>query len=142
MLASSNKSTTNRRIEKRQSMKNAEAYSFRQAKRENPESSCNAEVSEGARKKARLRPRTLKVRILCAHREKNPTERWGRSTPPDLDLAGKKYRSTANTTPWMAPKTINVQFAPCQRPARTIVMKRLHAAFHWPCALPPRGMYK
>src|SRR6266481_3177269 len=123
-------------------MKNAEAYSLRQAKLDNPASSCTADVSEVARKKARLRPRTLKVRILCAQREKKPTERWGRSTPPDLDLAGKKYRSTANTTPWMAPKMTNVQFAPCQRPARTMVMKRFRAVFHWPPALPPRGMYR
>src|SRR5713226_10670096 len=123
-------------------MKNAEAYSLHQAKLEIPARSCTADVSEGARKKERLRQRTLKVRILCAQREKKPTELWGRSTPPNLDFAGKKYRSTANTTPWMAPKTTKVQFAPCQRPARTMVMKRLRAVFHWLCALPPRGMYK
>src|SRR5260370_38117522 len=121
-------------------MKNAEAYSVRQTKLDNPASNCTAARREVARKKARLKQRMLKVRILCAQREKKPRECCGRPAPPDLDLAGKKYRSTANTTPWIAPKTTNVQFAPCQRPARTMVMKRLRAVFHWLCALPPRGM--
>src|SRR5438552_17632905 len=97
-------STANSGIEKRQSMKNADAYSLRQAKLDNPASNCTAARREVARKKARLKQRMLKVRILCAQREKKPMERSGRSAAPSLDLAGKKYRSTANTTPWIAPR--------------------------------------
>jgi len=58
-----------------QSIKNAAAYSLRQAKWDNPASSCTAEASEVARKNAKLKQRMLKVRILCAQREKKPVER-------------------------------------------------------------------
>src|SRR2546421_8791064 len=74
LLVSINRSTTNKGMEKRPSMKNAEAYSVRQAKLDRPARNCTAAGSEAARKNTKLRQRTLKVRIRCAQREKTPTE--------------------------------------------------------------------
>src|SRR6266403_1794176 len=74
LLDSINRSTTNKGMEKRHSMKNAEAYSVRQAKLDRPARNCTAAGSEVARKNAKLRQKTLKVRIRCAQRETRPTE--------------------------------------------------------------------
>src|ERR1700674_3595086 len=74
LLSSINRSTTNKGMEKRQSMKNAEAYSVRQAKFDKPARNCTAAGSEVARKPAKLRQKTLKVRIRCAQRENRPAE--------------------------------------------------------------------
>src|ERR1700741_661782 len=74
LLASINRSTTNNGRVKRPSMKNAEAYSIRQAKSDRPARNCTAAGSEAARKNAKLRQKTLKVRIRCAQREKTPAE--------------------------------------------------------------------
>src|SRR5437667_11915589 len=90
LLATTKRATTNIRIEKRQSMKNAEAYSLRQAKFESHANSCTAARREVARKKARLKPSILNVRILWPQSVKKPGERGGTSGCVDLDRAGKK----------------------------------------------------
>src|SRR6266404_3538441 len=74
LLDSINRSTTNKGMEKRHSMKNAEAYSVRQAKLDRPARNCTAAGSEVARKKARRREKTTKVRISCAKGETGPKE--------------------------------------------------------------------
>ena len=73
LLASSNRSTANKGIEKMLSMNNADAYSLRQAKLDNPARNCVAAWSEVARKKAKLRQKMLKVKIRCPHKEKKAT---------------------------------------------------------------------
>ena len=70
-------------------MKNAERYSLRQAKLESPARKWTAALREGARKKAKLKPRMLNVRILCAQRLKNPVERCGAAEPAQLRLRAK-----------------------------------------------------
>lgn len=77
-------------MENRQSMKNAERYSLRQAKLESPARKWTAALREGARKKAKLKPRMLKVRILWVQRLKNPVERCCAAGSADWALAGKK----------------------------------------------------
>jgi len=47
-------------------------------------------IEEGARKKAKLKPRMLKVRILWVQRLKNPVERCCAAGSADWALAGKK----------------------------------------------------
>src|SRR5467141_2566750 len=99
LLASINRSTTNKGAEKRHNMNNAEAYSARQAKLDRPARNCTAAVSEAARKNAKLRQKTLKVRIRCAQREKTPAECGSQAASFCFVLAGEKKRSTAKTMP-------------------------------------------
>src|SRR5437867_617784 len=121
-------------------MKNAEAYSGRQAKLESPARNSTAECREVARKNARLKQRMLKVRMRCAQSVKKPVGRVAAVSEACLVFVGKKNRSTGRTMPWMAPKITKVQFAPCHRPARTMVTKRFLAVFHSPKRLPPKGV--
>src|SRR5256886_16589116 len=90
LLASNSRSTTKSGMEKRQSMKNAEAYSLRQAKFESPANSCTAARREVARKKDRLKPSILNVRFLWTQSAKKPGERVGTYGRADLERAGKK----------------------------------------------------
>src|SRR5260370_16461641 len=82
LLASNNKSTTNKGIEKRLSIKNTEAYSLCHAKLDNPDKNWVAELSEGARKNAKLRQKTLNVKMRCPHNESNPPKPPVRPPPP------------------------------------------------------------
>src|SRR5260370_16528689 len=72
LLASNNKSTTNKGMEKRLSMKNTEAYSLCHEKLDNPDKNWVAAPSEGARKNANLSQKTLKVNMRCPHNKTNP----------------------------------------------------------------------
>src|SRR2546430_17248008 len=89
LLDSINRSTTNKGMEKRQSMKNAEAYSVRQAKLDRPARNCTAAGSEVARKNDKLRQKTLNVRIRWAQREKTPAGRSGTAASFCLAFARK-----------------------------------------------------
>src|SRR5882762_4989561 len=90
LLDSINRSTINKGMEKRHSMKNAEAYSVRQAKLDRPARNCTAAGSEVARKNAKLRQKTLNVRMRWAHREKMPVEGLSSAASFGCALAGKK----------------------------------------------------
>src|SRR5581483_1072955 len=140
--ASITRSAMNDGTEKRHSMKNAVAYSLRQAKFDNPERNCAADSMEVARKKAKLKQKMLKVKIRCPQRSKNLLKGRGRVTSSPFLAGGQNKRSRDKTTPWMAPKITNVQLAPCQSPARTMVIIRFLQVCHLPPRLPPRGMYK
>src|SRR5258708_37524097 len=74
LLASNNKSTTNKGMEKRLSIKKTEAYSLCHAKLGNPDKNWVAELSEEARKNAKLRQKTLNVKMRCPHSERNPAK--------------------------------------------------------------------
>jgi hypothetical protein len=61
-------------MEKRLSIKKTEAYSLCHAKLDNPDKNWVAELSEEARKNAKLRQKMLNVKMRCPHSERNPTK--------------------------------------------------------------------
>src|SRR5260370_38218000 len=77
LLASNNKSTTNKGMEKRLSMKNTEAYSLCHEKSDNPDKNWVAAPSEGARKNAKPRRKTLNAKMRCPHKERKPAKAPG-----------------------------------------------------------------
>src|SRR5260370_27882904 len=99
LLASNNKSTINKGMEKRLSMKNTEAYSLCHEKLDNPDKNWVAAPSEGARKNAQLRQKTLKVKIRCPHNERNPANAPGRAASLALLPLRKPRPSTPKPTP-------------------------------------------
>jgi len=60
-------------------MKNAEAYSLRQAKLDSPPRNCTAELSDSARKKAKLKQKMLKVKTRFPQSERRPVKGWSRA---------------------------------------------------------------
>lgn len=125
-----------------QSITKAERYWLCQVKWNNPPRNCTAELRDGARKNTKLRQKILKVRIRCAQTEMKPPGQRGKGASADFVFAGKRRRSTDKTTPWMPPNTTYVQFAPCQSPPRSMVVRRLRLVFHCPPWLPPKGIYR
>ncbi len=103
------------------SITKAETYSLRQAKWNSPPRNCTAELSDGDRKNTKLKQKMLKVRIRCDQRDRKPVKLLDRTASAGFFLATEKKRSMDRTTPWMAPNTTNVQFAPCQRPPRSVL---------------------
>src|SRR6267142_1074455 len=95
-----------------------------------------------ARKNAKLKQNKLKVRIRRAQTATKPLESLGEAAPANSALLGESRRSTHKTTPCMAPNTTKVQFAPCQRPARSIVLRRFRRVLQFPSELPPNGIYR
>src|SRR5690348_12700445 len=97
---------------------------------------------DGDRKNARLKQKMLKVRIRLAQSRRKTAYRL-RETPSDgLLSTRKKKRSIESATPWMAPNMTKVQFAPCQSPPRSMVVRRFRPVFHSLPVLPPNGIYK
>src|SRR2546427_5413985 len=132
------RSTISKGREKTNNIANAAAYSLRHAKLNSPPNSCTAARREVARKNNSVKQKTLKVMIRCTQVEKNPSCEFA---SPTFFCGGKKACSTSRATPWIAPKTTYVQFAPCQSPARTMVIRRFLLVFHLPPVLPPSGIY-
>src|SRR5712691_5153326 len=139
-VRSRTRSTAKSGNENSASMPSAAAYSLRQARLDKPPRNWTASVSDDARKKTRVRQNRLNTTTRCAHTDSHPPSRP--AVVGVVDGAGEKIRrSIARAAPWIAPKTTNVQFAPCQRPARSMVSRRFRAVLDGAPELPPRGMY-
>src|SRR2546426_11185483 len=121
-------------------MASAAAYSVRQARLVKPPRNRPASVSDGARKKTRVRQKRLNTTTRCAHTDHHPPSRPAIAGVVD-DAGDTTRRSIARAAPWIAPKTTKVQFAPCQRPARSMVSRRFRAVVDGGPELPPRGIY-
>jgi len=89
----------NKGMEKRLSIRNAVVYSLRHARSEIPPKNCVAATSDGARKNAKLRQNTLKVKMRCPQVDRNwPNPRdWIESEDPFA--TGKINSSRDRTTP-------------------------------------------
>src|SRR6476646_10752429 len=109
------------------SIVNAPRYSGRQVKLVSPPKKSSAARSEVARKKSKVRQKTLNVTMRWNQTDQNPS--------PDSSFTGNRTCSMSNATPWIAPKTTYVQLAPCHRPAMTMVIRRFLDVFHGPPAL-------
>src|SRR6202021_195067 len=102
----------NKGMEKRLNIRNAVVYSLRQARSESPRKNCVAATSDGARKNAKLRQNTLKVKMRCPQVDRNwPNPRdW--MVPGDSFAAGKISRSRDRTTPGIPQKIQRARSAP------------------------------
>src|SRR5438874_8740890 len=97
---------------------------------------------DGDRKNAKLKQKMLKVRIRFAQTRRKAAYRWREAPSDNFASAERKKRSIDMAAPWIAPNITNVQFAPCQRPPRSMVVRRLRPVFHSLPVLPPNGIYK